>query len=70
MKVIVNMSGMRENGGNRHRLGGMRRLWVAIEVDMRKQRVSFFCAKFRIYSFIDLILKFEKADGKIKLQWD
>jgi len=32
--------------------------------------VSFFCAKFRIYSFIDLILKFEKADGKIKLQWD
>ena len=48
----------------------MSRLLVALQLYIIQQRVSFFCAKFRIYSFIDLILKFEKADGKIKLQWD
>lgn len=61
---------MMYNVCNRDPLVCVSRLMVALQLYIIQQRVSFFCAKFRIYSFIDLILKFEKADGKIKLQWD
>ena len=61
---------MMYNVCDRHPLVCVSRLMVALQLYIIQQRVSLVCAKFRIYSFIDLILKFEKADGKIKLQWD
>lgn len=51
-KVIVNLIGMMYNVCNRHPLVRVSRLLVVLQLYIIQQRVSFFCAKFRIYSFI------------------
>ena len=57
-KVIVNFIRMMYNVCNRHLLVCVSRLMVALQLYIIQQRVSLFCAKFRIYSFIVLLLVF------------